>query len=116
MALHFLAATAFDDLLLHWRRHDDLRRLDEPLPVLTASRLDLEAARTRMRRLRLALHAEPHESDRALLDALCPRLDVVIQLHWEHRDTNRPGMLRCPCGDLVPIPDSAWGRLDSIPS
>ena len=105
MGLHFLAEEAFDDLLTTWRAVDDVRHARRELSLRRRDELhrSLDAARDRMRRLRLALHPEPDVRARARLSVLCDTLDVVVHLGDEHVDDNRPGCFRCACGDLVPI-------------
>ena len=105
VALHYLAETAFEDLLLLWRRHDDLQNSsDVALRVLTASRRELERSRQRMRRLRLALYPSAAEQETELLAVLCPTMDEIVHLGWGHQTPLFPGTLTCPCGERVPIP------------
>lgn len=105
MALHFLAEHAFDDLLAVWRRHSDLQhQRSTPIATLGLSRQALDNARQRMHRLRTALYPTVDERDGIVVTALCPVLDEVVHLCWNHRDDRRPGNVRCLCGELVPIP------------
>ncbi|NNF53463.1 MAG: hypothetical protein HKN03_03370 [Acidimicrobiales bacterium] len=105
MALHYLAETAFEDLLFVWRRHDDLQNNSNvALPVLTASRRDLEQSRQRMRRLRLALYPSRTEQETELLAVLCPTIDEIVHLGWAHQTPLFPGTMTCPCGERIPIP------------
>ncbi len=105
MALHYLAETAFEDLLLLWRRHDDLQNSsDVALKVLAASRRELERSRRRMRRLRLALYPSAAEQETELLAVLCPTMDEIVHLGWDHQTPLFPGTLTCPCGKRIPIP------------
>lgn len=105
MALHFFAETAFDDLLTAWRQHCDVRSSSGvTVEEIGAARSTLDGARDRMHRLRSALYPNADERSVVVTTALCPRLDEVVYLSWLHRDARRPGNLRCPCGDLVPIP------------
>ena len=105
VALHYLAETAFENLLLVWRRHDDLQNSsDVALKVLTASRRELERSRQRMRRLRLALYPSAAEQETELLAVLCPTMDEIVHLGWGHQTLLFPGTLTCPCGERIPIP------------
>jgi len=104
MALHYLAESAFDDLLTAWRAHDALRVSSRAsVQQLGTSRMALEGARDRMHRLRSALYPNPDELQAVLATALCPTLDEIVYLNVGHRDAQRPGNARCPCGELVPL-------------
>lgn len=105
MALHYVAEAAFDELLTLWRHHHELQRRDGvSVRQLATSRQALEAARTRMRRLREALYPTPAEEHSVVLSVMCTTLDEVVHLGPSHRSANRPGNLLCPCGTLVPLP------------
>lgn len=105
MALHYFAETALDDLLTAWRHHDDVRGAERAsIEQVGAARTVLDQARDRMHRLRSALYPNADERSVVVLTALCPALDEVVFLSWNHRDARRPGNLRCPCGELVPAP------------
>ena len=104
MALHFLAEAAFDDLLVAWRHHDDLRRRPKTAVTrLAASRRELDDARSRMRRLREALYPTDEEHEDVLVTALCSGLDEVVHLNWRHAHPHRPGVVVCICGEFIPI-------------
>lgn len=104
MALHYLAESAFDDLLTLWRHHDELqRRAGVALPVLTASRKSLDCSRQRMRRLRAALYPTDTDAEAELMAILCPALDEVVHLGWTHQTHLFPGTLTCICGERIPI-------------
>lgn len=108
--LHIAVEEAFDQLLTSWRSHWAVqRRPGTATHVLAASRLRLDQARERMRRLRLAVHPEPDERGSVIDSVWCEALGTVVHLRWTDRDPIRPGNLRCPCGGLVPI---EWSRID----
>lgn len=103
-SLHYIAESAFDDLLACWRRHDDLgRHVKTSVTRLARSRSDLDLARDRMQRLRVVMYPTPDELTETLLTTLCPTLDQVVHLGWRHRDPANPGHLACLCGQLLPI-------------
>jgi len=109
MALHFLVAGAFDDLLTRWRHHDDLRHgQDVPLPKLSNSQAELDGARLRMHRLRTAMYPTAAEREEVRTTVLCEVLDEIVHLGREHRDLDKPGNFRCLCGGLIPVPDNWW--------
>ena len=68
------------------------------------SRAALEDARTRMRRIRLAMYPTDEERDEALIGALCPVLDEFVYLSWTHQRGHGSRQMECPCGESVPIP------------
>ena len=104
MALHFLAEAAFDDLLVAWRHHDDLKRTPKiAVTRLAASRSALEDARSRMRRLREALYPTTDEHEDVLVTALCSVLDEVVHLNWRQVHPHRPGVAVCICGEHIAI-------------
>jgi hypothetical protein len=104
MALHYLAEAAFDDLLMAWRHHDDLKaRPRTAVTRLAASRRSLDEARHRMRRLREALYPTAEEHEDVLVTALCTTLDEVVHLSWQHVHPHRPGAAVCVCGELIAI-------------
>jgi len=102
--LHYAVEAAFDDLLCHWRKYQDVKtRPDAPVCDLGEARTGLDHARTRMNKLRIAMYPEAHELE-AVVDSLwCETLDMVVHVRWDDRDPMRPGNFRCPCGHLVPI-------------
>lgn len=112
MALHFLAESAFDDLLASWREYDRVRNI-EPMSVrqLGKARIQLDEARTRMNKIRLAMYPNEEERDSSLVVALCATLDQVVHLSWTHSGGPGSRQLYCPCGHVVLMPKSAGGRL-----
>ena len=104
--LHRVLDDAFAELLSCFRDHDDLRRSrSAPLHRLARARVDLEEARSRVHRLRLALH--PYGNDVALIGSsvLCERLDEVV--HIPHLGITRADGVEwfsCICGDWVERP------------
>jgi len=102
-ALHYIAESAFDDLLKCWRRHDDFQQMtDVTVKDLGRSRADLELARRRMNWLRGAMYPTDDELETTLLTTLCPTLGQVVHLNRSHRDPKNPNMLTCICGQQVP--------------
>ncbi|MEE9414649.1 MAG: hypothetical protein V3V01_05140 [Acidimicrobiales bacterium] len=102
--LHYIAESAFDELLTCWRSHNDEQRRDKrSVTRLNRSRAELDLARDRMNRLRVVMYPTPDELAETLLTTLCPTLDQVVHLGWRHRDPANPGHLACFCGQLVPI-------------
>lgn len=101
--LHPALDEAFDDLLTSFRVHDDLRR--DPatsLARLARSRVALDRARSRVHRLRMALH--PYGNDLELIGrvVLCERIDQIV--HVPLLDIERDGStvrFTCVCGELV---------------
>lgn len=107
--LHVAVDEAFDQLLAAWSDHWLMqRRPSVAVEVLAESRLQLDRARERMRRLRLAVHPEPDECETVVDSVWCETLATVVHLRWEDRDPTRPGNFGCPCGGLVPID---WDRV-----
>lgn len=112
MALHFLAESAFDDLLASWREYDRVRNI-EPTDVirLGAARTQLDDARWRMNKIRLAMYPNEEERDSSLVVALCSTLDQVVHLSWNHSGGPGSRQLYCPCGHVVAVPETAGDRL-----
>lgn len=102
-ALHYIADSAFDELLKCWRRHDDFQHQQgATVKDLGRSRADLELARRRMNWLRGAMYPTNDELETTLLTTLCPTLGQVVHLNRSHRDPNDLNMLICICGQQVP--------------
>ena len=101
--MHLALADAFDQLLAAWRVHHDLKRdARTPYTRLASARIDLDTARNRVSRLRIAL--QPYGNDHQLIGLmiLCERIDEVV--HIRHLDLTRTGgeeHYQCICGDLV---------------
>ncbi len=107
MALHFLAESAFDDLLVAWREHWRVRNLPAPtISQLGRARIELEQARQRMNKIRIAMYPDDVEKEGTLVGALCPTLDQFVYLTWTHQFGPGSRQLHCPCGELVPIPQN----------
>ena len=105
MTLHFLAESAFDDLLTAWREHWRVRNHGSAtVAQLGKARIALEEARTRMNRIRVAMYPTDEELDGTLVGALCPVIDEFVYLTWSHQFGPGSRQLLCPCGELVPIP------------
>ena len=112
MALHFLAESAFDDLLTCWREYDRVRKIEPTnVPQLGAARTQLDDARNRMNKIRLAMYPNEEERDASLVVALCTMLDQVVHLSWNHSGGPGSRQLYCPCGHIVPMPKTAGARL-----
>ena len=108
--LHVAVDEAFDQLLEAWRDHWLMQRRPRvAVEVLAESRLQLDRARERMRRLRLAIHPELDECETIVDSVWCETLETVIHLRWENRHRSRPGNFECACGGLVPID---WDRIE----
>ena len=117
MALHFLAESAFDDLLASWREYDRVRKIEPTdVPKLGEARIRLDDARSRMNKIRLAMYPNKDERDGSLIVALCPTLDRIVHLSWTHSAGPGSRQLHCPCGHVVPMPKTAGGRLVSGPA
>ena len=107
MALHFLAESAFDDLLAAWREYARVRDMETiTVPKLGKARIELDEARERMTKIRVAMYPSEQERDSSLVVALCPVLDQVVHLSWTHRTEPGSHQLHCPCGELIPAPTS----------
>ena len=108
MALHFLAESAFDDLLTAWRQYARVRDMESmTVPQLGKARIELDEARERMNKIRIAMYPSEEERDSSLVVALCPVLDEVVHLSWTHRSGAGSQELHCPCGELVPAPSAS---------
>ena len=104
MALHYLADLALDDLLTAWRHYDDVRRAERTsCGDLGRARTQLDDARNRMHRIRMATHPSSDEYKSAIQIALCPSLDQVVYLGWNHLEPGGRTHVRCVCGDLLPL-------------
>lgn len=83
MALHYLAENAFSDLLRAWDNHHRVKHKPRStVPEKGRSRLELEAARDRMYRLRSAMYPNPEEQEAVLFSVLCDHLDEIVHLGW----------------------------------
>lgn len=102
--LHYVIEDAFDELLRCWRRHHQTCVGRSTLRQQAQARIDLDAARDRVHRFRVALHPTKVEAESVAQTVFCPSLDSVIHLRWLDRNPMRPGNFDCPCGELVPIP------------
>lgn len=104
--LHRVLDEAFDELLSCFREHDDLRRSrSAPLRRLAQARIDLDQARSRVHRLRLALHPYGNDVDLIGRAVLCGRLDEVV--HIPRLGITRTDDIEwfvCICGDWVERP------------
>lgn len=104
--LHQMLDDAFAELLARFRVHDDLRRsAGAPLTQLARARIELDESRSKVHRLRLALH--PYGNDIELIGqtVLCERLDEVV--HVPRMDLTRSNGIEwfvCVCGDWVERP------------
>ena len=108
--LHYAVEAAFDDLLCRWRNYDDLRnRRGATWREKADARVELDKARDRMHKLRIAMYPRDDELE-SIVDSLwCETLEMVIHVRWDDRDDMRPGNFRCPCGHLIPIDWSVTG-------
>lgn len=107
MALHFLAESAFDDLLAAWRYYQTVKCSDRAtVPEVGHARSQLDNARTRMGRVRAAMYPTEEERAVALVGVLCPVLDEFVHLAWTHQFGSGSRQLECACGELVPVPRS----------
>ena len=102
--LHYVVEEAFDTLLCNWRAHHDITTNPKStLGQKVDARTNLDTARDRMHRLRLAMYAETHEMEDIVDSVFCESFDMVVHFRWDDRDSNRPGNFRCVCGELVAI-------------
>ena len=101
--LHFAVEDAFDDLLASWRAHEANQKSQVTVTTLAASRIRLDNARNRMQMLRTAIYPEEIERESIVQSVWCETLDAVVHLRWIDRHPVRPGLLGCPCGELIPI-------------
>lgn len=111
--LHRALDDAFADLLSRFRAHDDLRRAGEaPLARLARARIELDAARSNVHRLRQALHPYGNDLDLIGRTVLCERLDEVV--HIPRLDVTRSAELEwfvCVCGEWVERPIEVSPRM-----
>lgn len=104
--LHYAVQSAFDDLLACWRAYDDAkRRPTAKWSDLGDARIELDRARDRMHRLRIALYPEPRELEAVVESVWCETLDMVVHLRSEDRDPQNPRRYRCTCGHRVDVAD-----------
>jgi len=102
--LHFAVDDAFDTLLRAWRIHHEVTTAPvSDVRRRAQVRIELDRARERMHRLRVAVYPEGDELDAIARSMYCEALEVVVHLRWLDRDDRFPGRLRCPCGETVPI-------------
>ena len=102
--LHFAVEAAFDDLLCRWRNHNDiLNRRGATWREKAEARVELDKARDRMHKLRVAMYPEEDERDSIIDSVWCETLEMVMRVRWMDRDDMRPGNFRCACGHLIPI-------------
>lgn len=102
--LHRLFVEAFDDLLVAWRAHDDLRKAQAPLSALGESHDRLEQARRTVDRYRRAFAPGPRDVEAAALVVHCSRVDEPVLLY--RRDAKHFSSVpswQCVCGDAIEI-------------
>ena len=97
----------FDDLLIAWRYHDDLRRGWPSTSQLAESRMRLDRLRGETYRLRRGLYPEPHEVEDALATAYCDSLDETVFLYApDARGDDQRRRFACPCGQTITAYDT----------
>jgi hypothetical protein len=100
--LRSLFTARFDDLLVAWRRHHDLRRGGGPYEQLVESRRRLDELRDATYRLRRAFAPHPREAEEAVLTTFCLRFGETVFLYrTDGHDRDGGRVLRCVCGDLI---------------
>lgn len=108
--LHFAVDQAFDALLGAWRTHYEVT--GDPRTTLQRRaevRYQLDRARDRMHKLRIAVHPEPDELESVVDKVWCESLEAVVHMRLLDRDPRFPGQYRCACDGLVPID---WSKVN----
>jgi len=55
------------------------------------------------------MYPEAHEMESVTDSVFCDSLDMVVHFRWDDRDPDRPGTLRCTCGNLVEVNRATTG-------
>lgn len=100
--MHPVLEATFEELLIRWRFHDDLRRRGGPLLELANSRQRLDEIRNQAHRLRQALHPMDRELDEMALAAHCDTLETTVFFRYSQAEPGPTGVeYECVCGERV---------------